>query len=56
MGTVAHGEEQPSGTGVLAAEWTEDFIKVFRIPEAEMPADLQADSPRPEGWDVWLVG
>mmetsp|Transcript_52221 Transcript_52221/g.154132 ORF Transcript_52221/g.154132 Transcript_52221/m.154132 type:complete len:370 (+) Transcript_52221:61-1170(+) len=41
--------------GVLAVEWTEGFVKVFRIPEGEIPEDLQADAPRPDSWGRWLI-
>jgi len=41
--------------GVIAVEWTERFVKVFVIPENEIPADLQSDSPRPDSWERWMV-
>lgn len=41
--------------GVVAMEWTKEFIKVFFIPEAEIPSDLSSDVPRPDSWDGWLI-
>lgn len=41
--------------GVIAAEWTPHFIKVFFIPEAEIPADLLSDAPRPATWDRFII-
>jgi len=52
MGT---GEEMAREPSVVAAEWTADYLKIFRIPSREMPADLAADSPRPDEWDKWLM-
>mmetsp|Transcript_64615 Transcript_64615/g.199988 ORF Transcript_64615/g.199988 Transcript_64615/m.199988 type:complete len:568 (+) Transcript_64615:44-1747(+) len=40
---------------VILVEWTPRFMKVFVIPEREIPADIQADAPRPNTWDHWLV-
>jgi len=40
---------------VIAVQWTERFIKVFVIPERDIPADLESDDPYPDGWDRWLV-
>ena len=31
--------------GVLAAEWTADFVKIFYIPDSQMPADLATRMP-----------
>jgi len=41
--------------GVLAVQWTERFVKVFFIPENEIPADLEHDDPQPDAWDRFLV-
>mmetsp|Transcript_63053 Transcript_63053/g.103456 ORF Transcript_63053/g.103456 Transcript_63053/m.103456 type:complete len:172 (+) Transcript_63053:3-518(+) len=40
--------------GVLATQWTEDFIKLFYIPEYEIPQDIKDEVPKPEDWDRWL--
>lgn len=40
---------------VVAVEWTPSYIKVFRIPEGELPADLAGDDPKPDGWDKWII-
>lgn len=40
--------------GVIAAEWTPSHIKVFHIPEEELPADI-GDTPSPDAWDRWLL-
>eukprot|EP00932_Pfiesteria_piscicida_P004654 SRR837773.14557.p1 GENE.SRR837773.14557~~SRR837773.14557.p1 ORF type:complete len:496 (-),score=107.07 SRR837773.14557:180-1622(-) len=40
--------------GVVALEWTEDHIKIFAIPEWEIPSDLSSNTPKPEQWDRWL--
>lgn len=40
--------------GVLATQWTEDFIKLFYIPEYEIPQDIKDEAPAPEDWDRWL--
>jgi len=39
------------GPGAVVVEWTEDAIKIWHFPEAEIPTDLIADDPRPAGWD-----
>jgi len=50
------GAEYASTPGVIAAEWTMQFIKVFFIPEAELPADLvNGTSPRPDTWDQFVI-
>merc|ERR1712226_708007 len=36
-------------------EWTKSFIKVFFIPETEIPHDLAVDDPKPDYWDKWLI-
>ena len=41
--------------GVLAAEWTADFVKVFYIPDAQLPDDLKNDAPEPDTWDQWVI-
>lgn len=40
--------------GVIATEWSPEHIKVFHIPEQEIPEDLHSDAPKPETWDKWL--
>lgn len=49
------GEELARQPSVVAAEWTPEYLKVFRIPAEEVPADLAAETPRPDGWDKWLI-
>jgi len=49
------GQEMAANPSVVAAEWTAQYVKIFRIPVVEIPADLLADAPRPDGWDRWLV-
>ena len=50
------GQEYADNPGVMAAEWTKDFIKVFYIPETEIPSDLaHGVSPRPDTWDRWIL-
>jgi len=54
-------QKQPTGAdlagkpGIMAAEWTEDHITIFHIPEEEIPADLHNDQPRPDTWGKWAV-
>ncbi|CAK9084351.1 unnamed protein product, partial [Durusdinium trenchii] len=40
--------------GILATQWTEKFIKLFYIPEHEIPQDIQDETPDPEEWNRWL--
>ena len=49
------GDSLNARPGVFAAEWTADFMKVFYIPEDELPSDLTSDAPRPDQWDLWLI-
>mmetsp|Transcript_21188 Transcript_21188/g.63306 ORF Transcript_21188/g.63306 Transcript_21188/m.63306 type:complete len:427 (-) Transcript_21188:29-1309(-) len=39
----------------FAIEWTEDFIKIFKIPDYELPTDLVENRPQPNSWDQWLA-
>jgi len=39
----------------FAIEWTEDFIKIFKIPDDQLPEDLVEDDPKPDTWDQWLI-
>jgi len=48
------GQEWARSPGVVAAEWTESFLKIFYIPEHELPTDLLSDEPKPDTWDRWL--
>lgn len=53
---ILSGEEMASQPGVVAVEWTADYLKVFRIPEASVPqTGLDGDQPRPDSWDQWIV-
>ncbi|CAJ1418254.1 unnamed protein product, partial [Effrenium voratum] len=49
-----HWANQP---GVVAAEWTPEFVKVFYIPEAELEkAGLEgAGAPQPDDWDQYIM-
>jgi hypothetical protein len=49
------GEEYGTSPGVIAAEWTQEFIKVFYIPESQIPTDLEAGSPKPDSWDEFII-
>jgi len=49
------GEEYSNNPGVMAAEWTKEFIKVFYIPEAEIPEDLESGAPKPNTWDKYVI-
>jgi len=50
------GEQYASNPGVIAAEWTREFIKVFYIPEAQIPADLALGvAPKPDNWDQFII-
>lgn len=40
---------------VIAVEWTPSFLKVFRIPIGDIPADLRGDKPKPDTWDKWVI-
>jgi hypothetical protein len=50
-GSRKTGEALAKEPFVMATEWTEDFIKVFRFPEKEVPADIESDDPKPHQWD-----
>lgn len=41
--------------GILAAEWTPKYIKVFHIPELQIPPDLSMETPHPEQWERFLI-
>mmetsp|Transcript_33089 Transcript_33089/g.102721 ORF Transcript_33089/g.102721 Transcript_33089/m.102721 type:complete len:524 (+) Transcript_33089:64-1635(+) len=41
--------------GVLALERTDDFLKIFFLPEGRIPHDLLAGKPRPDAWDQSLI-
>lgn len=49
------GEEYSNNPGVMAAEWTKEYIKVFYIPEAEIPEDLESGAPKPDTWDKYVI-
>mmetsp|Transcript_32880 Transcript_32880/g.76790 ORF Transcript_32880/g.76790 Transcript_32880/m.76790 type:complete len:491 (-) Transcript_32880:72-1544(-) len=50
------GTEWAHSPGILATQWTESFLKIFYIPEHEIPQDILADNPSPDKtWDDrWL--
>jgi len=42
--------------GALAIEWTERFLKVYYFDEANIPDDLDSETPTPEAWDEkWII-
>jgi len=49
------GEEWSNNPGVIAAEWTKEYIKVFFIPEVEIPKDLESGKPQPDTWDQYII-
>uniref|UniRef100_A0A7S2KIT3 GH16 domain-containing protein n=1 Tax=Zooxanthella nutricula TaxID=1333877 RepID=A0A7S2KIT3_9DINO len=48
------GQGWSQDPGVVAMEWTPDFVKIFFIPQGAIPNDLSVDAPTPEDWDQWL--
>jgi len=52
---VVTGEFFNEQRGVIAVEKTSEYAKVFHIPEAELPADAESTSPRPESWEKWVI-
>lgn len=48
------GKDWALNPGVVAMEWTADFVKIFYIPDNEIPEDLRSETPRPEQWERWL--
>merc|ERR1719188_1802389 len=44
------GREWANSPGVVALEWTEDFLKMFYIPKWEIPHDLESDQPDTSTW------
>lgn len=49
------GEQWAQNPGVIAAEYTESYIKVFWFPEHEIPSDFASDAPKPDTWDKWVI-
>merc|ERR1712072_646718 len=49
------GEQWAQNPGVIAAEYTDSYIKVFWFPESEIPTDFASDAPQPDQWDKWIV-
>mmetsp|Transcript_26694 Transcript_26694/g.76934 ORF Transcript_26694/g.76934 Transcript_26694/m.76934 type:complete len:205 (+) Transcript_26694:31-645(+) len=49
------GQEWANRPGVIAMERTAEFAKIFFIPDGEIPQDVWEDTPRPSGWDKWLI-
>lgn len=54
-GAYRNGEAWSKTPGVVAVEWTEEFVKVFFIPEDKIPGDLLLDQPQPNTWDEWVI-
>mmetsp|Transcript_12383 Transcript_12383/g.30898 ORF Transcript_12383/g.30898 Transcript_12383/m.30898 type:complete len:419 (+) Transcript_12383:63-1319(+) len=48
------GQQWAEHPGVVALEWTEDFLKMFWIPKWEIPHDLTSDHPDTSTWDRWV--
>lgn len=57
--TTFAGQRPPefwsSNPGALAIEWTERFLKVYYFPDADIPDDLDTDTPTPFKWDEKFV-
>jgi len=53
---MLNGEQMSNEPGVVAVEWTPDFVKTFRIPASQMPQDLAMDAPKPDNWDQFVTG
>lgn len=49
------GEVWSREGGIVAVQWTSSFVKVFRIPDSELPSDALGDAPMPDQWDQWLI-
>jgi len=41
-----------AGGGVFVTEWTNTFIRMFFFPRGRIPADLNTQSPNPNGWGL----
>jgi len=39
-----------AGGGVFATEWTDEYIRIFFWPRAQIPADVLAGKPVPDSW------
>jgi len=53
--TDISGEQMSGMGGVLAVESTAEHLKIFHIPEAELPSDIDTAQPRPWLWDKWVI-
>jgi hypothetical protein len=49
------GQQISGNPGVYAVEHTQSYMKVFFIPETEMPADMNSNEPKPDTWDQWVI-
>lgn len=49
------GAAYASSPGVIAMEKTSSYMKVFFIPDADIPLDLAIGSPLPDTWDQWII-
>jgi len=54
-GAYRPGSDWSDTPGVLAVEWAEGFVKVFYIPEHEIPGDLAQEKPQPNSWDQYVI-
>jgi len=51
-----NGEWFSKNPGAIALVWDANGIISFHIPEAEIPADLESDTPKPNTWkDSWRM-
>lgn len=41
--------------GIMGVEWTPTHVKVFHIPEHQIPADIHAEEPKPDTWDRFII-
>jgi len=46
------GQAWSNSPGVIAMQWTDEFIKIFFFPEDEVPEGFDSDSPEPDTWDT----
>ncbi|CAE8605662.1 unnamed protein product, partial [Polarella glacialis] len=49
------GEWFAKNPGVMAAAWDAESVTVYHIPNAEIPADLSSDTPKPETWGRFVL-
>jgi len=52
--SMKSGQGWANSPGAVALQWTETFVKLFYIPEHEIPADMESGTPDPDAWDRWV--